>query len=409
MFLSTTIAEKIGIKQVGFSSSFIIVLLFLVTFISDVNHRLFTKFKEEFRIILLAILIIFIKIASGQFNQIQTVLFFFIIPMILSIVLGIQNKTNKIIIRNLILIFFISECLLAIYERIFLINIFPELNDPSYLNYIEDWGFRSTALLGNPLTNALCVSTIMGFIIISTVRLPYKMFLLILGFISLLCFNARAATLVCGSLLVLYLLRIVFGKKTKNVVRISILLFIILSTYFIYLAIVNYGIGGRLVNDEIYDGSAQARIYVFDAFSYIDKNEFWYGNSEKYVYIMNKLGVGGVENSFIVFIINYGVILFIFLSIAYFFWFKRFLKPYTLFDKFILLSSFLVVGSTNNGLASSAPWGFLILGFHCFPFLEKQQQNNFSRKRKMNFSEGKTRLLVEKLTLPQNQEKFLQR
>lgn len=100
---------------------------------------------------------------------------------------------------------------------------------------------------------------------------------------------------------------------------------------------------------------------------------------------MNKLGVGGVENSFIVLIINYGVIMFILICIIYFFWLKRFLKPYTLFNKFIILSSFLLVGATNNGLASSLPWGFLILGFYCFPFVEKKQRNNlFYNRNKIN-------------------------
>lgn len=200
------------------------------------------------------------------------------------------------------------------------------------------------------------------------------MLLLILGFISLLCFNARAASLIWVCLIVIYIISIVRSKKIKNGVRFSLLFLLLISAYFIYIAIVDYGFGGRLVNEKINDGSSQARVDVFKAFSYIDENEFWYGNSEKYIFIMHKLGVAGVENSFIVFIINYGVLLFIFLCIAYYFWLKKFLNFYTLLNKFIILSSFLLVGSTNNGLMNSEPWGFLILGFYCFSIIETKQK-----------------------------------
>lgn len=393
MFLSTTVALKIGVKTVGTYSSFIIVFLFFFKLIGDINHKLIVKFKEELRIILLALFIIFLKIFLGQLNQIQQVLFFFIVPMMLSIVLGTENKYNKQVIWKLILVFFIAECLLAIYERIFFTNVFPEANNEGYEIFFEDWGFRSTAFLGNPLANALCVSTIMGFIIISSMKLTFKLLLLTIGFISLLCFNARGAALIWVLLTVIYFISILRSKTTKNGLKVALLLFFVVAVYFIYFAIVNYGLGGRLLNEKIIDGSALARVGVFDAFSYIDVNEFWYGNSESYIPIMHKLGAGGVENSFIVLIINYGVILFIFLCFAYLFWLKRFFKHFTLFNKFILLCSFLGVGSTNNGLVSPAPWGFLILCIYCFPFIEKKKKTNLPYNVNKNFSLQKELLI----------------
>ncbi|MGQ7945104.1 hypothetical protein [Flavobacterium sp. WC2509] len=397
MFLTTTVAVKIGIKEVGTYSSFILAILFFIKLIGDVNNLLIAKFNEEFRIILLALVIIVIKISLGQFIQIQSVLFFFLIPMILSIILGTENKSNKRVIQYLILVFFIVECFLAIYERVFFTNIFSE-GAESFEYFGEDWNFRSTALLGHPLNNALCISTIMGFIVISSIKIHYKMLLLILGFISLLCFNARGATLIWICLAVIYIISLVTAKKTKNGIRFLLLVFLLASAYFISLAVVNYGLGGRLVNEKISGESSQARVDVFKAFTYIDENEFWLGNSEKYLPIMHKLGAGGIENSYIVFIINYGIVLFIFLCIAYYFWFKRFLKLYTLFNKFIILSSFLLVGSTNNGLIDSEPWGFLILGFYCFPIIEKKQKNNRFFNRNKIISVERESLLVSEVS-----------
>ena len=96
---------------------------------------------------------------------------------------------------------------------------------------------------------------------------------------------------------------------------------------------------------------------------------------------MHKLGAGGVENSYIVLIINYGVPLFIVLFILYYFLIKRLLKKHTLFNKVIIISSFILVGSTNNGLAASTPWGFFILCAYSFPFLEKIRNENSLKNR----------------------------
>jgi hypothetical protein len=372
MFLSTSVAAKIGIKQVGTYSSLITVFLFAVKFLGDSKHKLFNKFKEEFHIILIGFFLIFIKIFLGQSDQINQILFFLIVPMSLSILLGVQNISNKRVIRKLILFFFITECFLAIYERWSLTNVFPYANDMDD-SAIVDWSFRSSGFIGHPLANALCVSTIMGFILTTPMKLVYKLFFLILGFVSLLCFNARAAIIIWILLATIYLLNLIRDKKTKKTVSLLLVFFLISAIYFVYSIIVDYGLGGRIVKEDINDGSAQTRFEVFDAFTYIDKSDLWFGNAANYIPVMHKLGAGGVENSYIVLIMNYGIFIFIILSLFYYYLIKRFLKDYSLYYKFIILTSFLIVGSTNNALASATPWGFLILCFYAFHVIGEEQ------------------------------------
>ena len=58
-------------------------------------------------------------------------------------------------------IFFVAECLLAIYERKTNVAFFPYVEDDYYLSMVEQgqtWQFRSSSLLGNPLFNANFVS-----------------------------------------------------------------------------------------------------------------------------------------------------------------------------------------------------------------------------------------------------------
>lgn len=370
MFLSTSVAAKIGIMQVGTFSSGVVVFLFFVKLILDDDNILFVKFKEEFNIILIGFLIVLLFLMFGYFKYINSVIFFFIVPMTLSIVLGAQNKSNKKNIRNLILFFFISECLLAVYERLNLINIFPYIKEINESD-MEAWSFRSSAILGHPLSNALCVSTIMGFILISQIKLKLKLFYLILGFISLLCFNARAAILIWILLLSIYLINLIRSPTTKKRVVQTLILFLLVIIYLIYILIVEYGFGGRIVHDDINDGSAKARIDVYSVFSYVSNIDLWYGNPSNYLPLMKKLHAAGIENSYIVLILNYGILMF---SIIIFFYYRligRFIKHYSLYFNFIILTSFLVVGSTNNALVSSMPWVFLILCFHSFPIFKR--------------------------------------
>ncbi len=365
MFLSTSVAAKIGIIQVGTFSSLILVILFFHKFFTDTKNKLFSVFKAEFHIILSGIFIILIKIVLAQVEQINMVIFFIIFPMFVSILLGSQSNSNRKIIQNLILFFFILECSLAIYERITLTNMFINLKNEEIYS-VEDWGFRSTSFLGNPLNNALCVSLIMGFILSSKLKLSHKSLYLIIGFFSLLCFNARAAILIWMFLLIIYAIKILIDKKTKIKVKVLFSVLFALLIFSIYTLILDYSIGGRVVKSEILDGSAQARLSVMDAFKYINRNDLLFGDANNYLIVMNKLAAGGVENSYIVFIIQYGILMTLILIILYYKLISRFLKHYSLYNKFILLCSFLLLGSANNGLVSSTPWVFFILCFYSF-------------------------------------------
>ena len=106
---------------------------------------------------------------------------------------------NKLRTRNIwktifyvFLSFYILECSLAIIERIFSTNL-PILRVGESLwkgiDTAEDSSFRSEALLGHPLQNALIVISAMSFILVSKLSINWKFGLWGLGFLALLCFN----------------------------------------------------------------------------------------------------------------------------------------------------------------------------------------------------------------------------
>jgi hypothetical protein len=371
MYLTTTVATQIGIEQVGTASSLIITIVALHYIVTHNINKLISRFKEEFFIVFIALIIIIIKLITDDFGAIKQVFFFLIIPATVSILMATQTCRVKIESSSVIIFFFITECLLSIYEKVYLVNIFPAIEEEAQSYAIIQLAeFRSTAFLGHPLLNALCVSTIMGFILTSQIKLIKKFFLTVIGYISLLCFNARGAIIIWSLIGVIYMFSAF--KKEKNMI-LSLVLFP-LVIYIIYYLVVTYYFGGRLFQaDELFDGSAMARLDVFNAFKYINKLDFWIGNQSNYLYVMEQLGAGGVENSYIVLAINYGIFLATLLSISFFFFIKRILQSYALNDKAMIIASFALVGSMNNSLATPTSWMFFIFTAHSFFPIKSQQ------------------------------------
>lgn len=374
MYLSTSVAAQIGIEQVGTTSSFIIVLLALHAFKAYDINKLVPKFKAEYFIILMAVIIIVLKYIMNDLDAMKGAIFFLIVPAFLSILLGVQGVVARENIKRIVLFFFITECLLALYERAVIVNVFPYEEMAEVLS-IENFGFRSSAFLGHPLANALCVSTIMGFVLISYMKLTYRMMFVVAGYVSLLCFNARGAILVWTILLAIFLVKLAISKKKEGAFSLPMLALYGVSAFALFQLVIVQGFGDRFFQGDLIDGSALARVQVFDAFDYISGVDFWFGNSASYMSVMYKLGAGGVENSFIVIILNYGIVMALILFVAYFLLVKRLIKPFELNSKIIIIASFIVVGSMNNSLASSTSWAFFILCAIAFAPIEQSQNN----------------------------------
>ena len=110
-----------------------------------------------------------------------------------------------------IFILFILNSLISYYERFNLINLFAnqwqETWENDYHNDGLDFIFRSTALLGHPLNNALSAAVMMQAILIMPLKKYIKFLLWGMGLLSLLCFNARGATICSILFLAIYLVK----------------------------------------------------------------------------------------------------------------------------------------------------------------------------------------------------------
>lgn len=261
----------------------------------------------------------------------------------------------------MLLVFFFVEVGIAIYERATWNLVFGWQAENELSSDLAVTEFRSTALLGHPLANALVVSVLMSFFLISPIKVKYKYLLWFLGFIAILCFNARGATL--GNLAVFglyfFYAQILNGRSKHKVSM--ILLVAALVGVAAYLVLNGY-IGGRLITDDLNDESAQVRIDIWSVFTKYDIKTFLIGvNFNELGMIMYSLGLYATENYWLDWVFRLG---FLFL-VPYVILNAKVIKSeydgYSKIDMLVTLITFLGISSTNNSLSTSALPMFVFL------------------------------------------------
>ena len=324
--------------------------------------------KEAYKIISSGIIILLLKYSMGQ-DYFKTILQFIFIPMFISIVFEtIVDKQIKIL-RSIIIVFFVVECSLAIYERIVQTNIFyiPSEIELLVFSSQEKWAFRSTAIMGHPLVNAMAVTTIVSFILLcKRFDIIHKILLTALGYISLYCFNARGAIIIFTIFIIPYLFYLISHTQNARLKKISYFIFFIGGLLFVYY-LLNSSLGGRLFNEKkIIDGSAQTRLDVFKFHNFLTSDQLLWGASDLYYYLTDKLGAGGVENGIIVLIIIYGLIPTLFLlPLLIYFHYKK-LSVYDKKERIWVMAIFYILGTMNPNLAVSTQWVIWLLAYYAF-------------------------------------------
>ena len=269
--------------------------------------------------------------------------------------LSAMNKRKWRILFHITITFFLIECGMAIFER-FIGTNFIGFHGGTTMD-IETtgiYGFRSTALWAHPLANALVVSFLMSYFLVSNIKLKYKLFLWSVGYIAILCFNTRGSIIVNALVLFVYLCfsffpskRVAVSKKIKFLMSVAVLSVLIVFLIF------QTGIGGRLIAGSLSDSSVQTRFDIWYVFHVMSDNVFYYGTDNKGVFaLMSKSGLYALENFWIMFVMRYGIVFLILYVMGYILLFKQLFSKYELFDKLIVIATFIIIASTNDSLAT---------------------------------------------------------
>lgn len=270
-------------------------------------------------------------------------------------------------INKLIFTFYCLEVGMAILERIIGHTILGWSGTESFIiSRNSATEFRSTALWGHPLYNALIVSTIMSFFLVSPLKLPIKLLFWLTGYFAIFCFNGRSS-IVGNALmfLVFTVYTLFFDKKAKRNEKKLLVVFSVLACIALYIGIVVANIGGRLFEMGLFDdSSAQTRIDVWNIFNYFTLNDFLWGiDFKKIGVILYSSGLHATENFWIDQLFSFGLVFMIPYVILYSLLFAKLLKDYSTFKALFVTGTFILIASTNNSLSSSfvALFVFVIL------------------------------------------------
>lgn len=376
LFLNTTAANMLGVDMLT-TAAFTPMLLLLVY--KFVNKKISTdpyEIKNVYLLLILSAVILFVKFVTTGENFFIIVFRFTIVPGVVLLTFNSLKFFEKRIIQNIVKLFFLAECLLAILERVLSKRFFDTIYTSDRYDYAgfesNSWEFRSTSLLGHPLENGMAVAIMLSFILFSNLSSNKKILYFVIGYVSLFCFNARGATIIVSVMLLPFVGKLIMNKYKKLKIFSFLLAAGILGG--MILIISQTSLGGRLFNaDKLIDGSAETRIDVFSYIALVSNDDLLFGNTETYHNLLEKLDLVGIENGVITTIFLYGAILAIpLLLLLLVIQFKQ-LKGFKNYERAVILVVFWVIGTMNPNLIVPTQWYIFLFSYLAF----KPESYNF--------------------------------
>ena len=280
LFLNSNFAVAIGFGDNVTTVSYIFILLYIAIRYTSNGYSI-RKANKYIRLLLFFgfFCVVFYSIKTpALFKYFLT---FCLIPPIIYVYFDSMQDWERAILRNCLLLVLFVEAGVAVYERITLTNLFADDEFANNMNIYATWQFRSPALFGHPIANAMIVSAINIFVLASEyISDQKKLFVFFLTMIALLCFNERANIIFTFIFSIPYLYDI-YNKNRRNI-NISFCFSVLFVIFVVFICYAPYSdIGGRLFNREIgmSDESSSARLIAVYILKYLDENTLLYGGT----------------------------------------------------------------------------------------------------------------------------------
>ena len=250
------------------------------------------------------------------------------------------------------LVMILLNSFMAIAERIFSQNFFPF--EEGLFHDI----FRSSAMLGHPLNNALITFIFVVFVLLTDLNTLKKWAYLLILLTALICYGARGSLYVAVvAIFALYLYPLFTSNKPYFVQsnKLGVIVIIIFSVFAMAYLILFTSFGERLIDASFYDdNSAGARL---EAFSLLEFNKpFTYLEARKQAridFLQEMYDVKIIENFIIVWLLKYGLIFTSMITLALFFFLSQTSHVRSWFYASLMVALFLLAAATNNSLAAS--------------------------------------------------------
>lgn len=267
-----------------------------------------------------------------------------------------RGRSLSVLLHNL---FFINA-LIGIAEFVFGFRVTPFVIEG--IEYGQEW--RSSALLGHPLSNALMTGCYVLALALGAGReLPYfyRLAIFIVTALSMVVFGGRAATLILVILLTLLLLRKFLGVLAGRPFDLRTVWFILATIPFAIAAFaVFYDMGffdefiGRITDDE---GSASTRLAMFDLFHHLTWYDLAFGPDPTVLQTyINIYGLNlGIESFWVAMVLYNGFVVAIpfFVVLGVFCW--QIARYAQTGPALWMLVSFFAVASASVSLSAKTP------------------------------------------------------
>ena len=200
---------------------------------------------------------------ADKFTGISFIIDTLLVPALLFSYLLSKNYNLRKKVIELSFYLIVINSVVGILERIFSFHLFPII-----YTYGED--FRSTALLGHPLNNALITFIFILYILVNDIPHLKKNMLLVVLFTALICYGSRGSLVVSVlAFFIYYGIPLLFSKREyyKNANKFVLLILLAFTTSLIGYLLLYTSLGERITSTSFFDESANVRLeslYIID-------------------------------------------------------------------------------------------------------------------------------------------------
>ena len=250
------------------------------------------------------------------------------------------------------LVFILLNSLMAIVERLFTQNFFPF--EEGLFHDI----FRSSALLGHPLNNALITFSFLMFVLLTDLNTIKKWACLLILLTALICYGARGCLYVAVlSIVVLYIFPLFTSRKPYFVQsnKLGVVVILSFSVLILTYLVLFTSFGERLIDASFYDdSSAGARVEAFSLLEFDKPFSYMWARAQPRIdYLQDIHDVHIIENFIIVWLLKYGLVFTTLITSGLFFFLSLASGVRNWFYAFLMVGLFLMAAVTNNSLAVS--------------------------------------------------------
>ncbi|MBL8330141.1 MAG: VpsF family polysaccharide biosynthesis protein [Rubrivivax sp.] len=304
------------------------------------------------------------------------------LPAMMALALWHMDDRRRAVLLRVLAVFIAANALIALGENALGQRLVPLYLQGQASGFAAEDHFRSSALMGHPLTSAKVTAMLLPLALLLPMRATWRWVHVALLLLSMLAFGGRAAlgisVVVYGSWAVISMLaRLVQGRYSYLQLTGGTVLLLLAVSLLAGVVIVT-GLGERIFASLYLDNSASVRLRVWQAYDFVSAEQLWFGISAREIDgVALQLGLDpdyeAIENGWIYLSLQFGLVVFVFWLIGFgclVFWLMR--QAPGLVAAGVVV--YLITASTSNSFASKTITQGLVVAYVVGAAAQRRQE-----------------------------------